>query len=171
MSNKIIHDTEFDHCGVIIKDSVGTPYIYELTLNGPRLRIYSSRIIRSRAKQILAIPLNNSPALSTDKRDRILARLQEKCVHQSSIFFFLSFSKGLISSVLGQFIGSNILDCFYSPEAETIVDALNIIFDEQGDFTPVLQQYTKTKTVTCKTLFEEIDKISDPKKILWIRTK
>ncbi len=54
-----IYKTDFDHCGIIICDNFGVPYVYEKTpFTGYKIRTFEQRIINSQSRQILVIPLN-----------------------------------------------------------------------------------------------------------------
>lgn len=70
---QMLNNTEYDHCGVIVQDDYGNPYVYEKTpFSGYRMTAYDERIIRSRAHQICLLPL--LPRVdSVDKRSRLHA--------------------------------------------------------------------------------------------------
>lgn len=55
---QVIHDTSYDHLGVIVCDKYGTAYLFEQTFfGGYRVRLFEPRIMYSRAHQITAIML------------------------------------------------------------------------------------------------------------------
>ena len=55
---QLIHDTPYDHIGVIVTDKYGEPYIFEQTFfHGYRIRPFETRILYSRANQITAMML------------------------------------------------------------------------------------------------------------------
>ena len=55
---QMVHDTSYDHLGIIVCDKYGTPYLFEQTFfGGYRVRLFEPRIMCSRAHQITAIML------------------------------------------------------------------------------------------------------------------
>lgn len=52
------YDTEYDHCGVIVQDKFGNPFLFEtLPFAGCRLRPFDKRILHSQAHQIVVLPI------------------------------------------------------------------------------------------------------------------
>ena len=79
---QLIHDTPYDHIGVVVTDKYGSPYIFEQTFfHGYRIRPFESRILYSRAHQITAIMLmprdDDDPVMAanrTAKLDNFVSR-------------------------------------------------------------------------------------------------
>jgi len=52
------YDTEYDHCGVIVQDKFGNPFVFEISpFLGCRLRPFDKRILHSLSQQIIVLPL------------------------------------------------------------------------------------------------------------------
>jgi hypothetical protein len=76
---QLIHDTSYDHLGVIVCDKYGTPYLFEHTFfGGHRVRPFEPRILYSRAHQITAVMImprdddsnSNSNSNSTGTKEK-----------------------------------------------------------------------------------------------------
>jgi len=67
--NRMIYSLDFDHVGVIVLDNNGKPYVFELSIQGKRLRPYSDRILNSFSDQIVLLPLNCRKLNDTVERE------------------------------------------------------------------------------------------------------
>ncbi len=66
---QLLHDTPYDHIGVIVTDKFGEPYLFEQTFfRGYRIRPFEPRILYSRAHQVTAIML-----MPRDDGDNVVA--------------------------------------------------------------------------------------------------
>ena len=73
---QLIHDTPYDHIGVIVTDKYGEPYLFEQTFfHGYRIRPFETRILYSRANQITALMLmprgENDTALAAKRTAKL----------------------------------------------------------------------------------------------------
>ena len=66
-----VHGCDYDHCGVIIQNSFGVPYILEITDNGYELHKYSTAILNSLAYQIVLLPIQPRIEFTPAQREGI----------------------------------------------------------------------------------------------------
>ena len=129
---QIIHDTEYDHCGVIICDDTGVPSIYELSLHG-RLIIspFSDRILRSRAHQIVLIPILPRTSFSNNERNKLANYAKGQLTTSTAYPECISLGLGLLYSgfmtIFGDEIAPNFLSQFVGrsfecPNAQVVLD-------------------------------------------------
>ena len=140
-----IHDTEYDHCGVIICDDSGVPSIYELSLHG-RLTIspFSDRIIRSRAHQIVLIPILPRTSFSSIERNKLADYAKDQLKSSGAYPECISLGLGLLYSgfmaifgdeVAPKFISQFIGRSFECPNAQVVLDCwrqLNIDLKDES---------------------------------------
>ena len=129
---QLIHNTEYDHCGVIICDDTGVPSIYELSLHGTlTIAPFSDRIIRSRAHQIVLIPILPRTNFSSTERNQLVKYAKEQVKSSNAYPECISLGLGLLYSgfisifgdeiapkFLSQFIGRS----FECPNAQVVID-------------------------------------------------
>jgi hypothetical protein len=165
MLNKSLHGSDFDHCGVIVKDKFGVPYVYELTPFGAKLRLYSARILHSQARQILVIPMIPRIKVDESKIDVLIKQMAEESKHSSTSSFAFQWVAGLFSFYIGSMLGTEMLTQAYSPECKFVGNTLQRIFEDKIGEVNVPRGHT----VTCKTLFDDINKFSNYEELYWIR--
>jgi hypothetical protein len=54
------YHSSVDHCGVIVEDNIGRPFVLELTPTGPQLTPYVKRITESLSDFIVLVPLRKT---------------------------------------------------------------------------------------------------------------
>lgn len=163
--NKGVHDGDFDHCGIIIKDRFGTPYIYELTHNGAKLYPYSARVIRSRARQIIVVPILSPFEFSEERREELLKKYKQSVQKTGPLTYWSRVCIGLLSCSIAGLIGPGFCRIPFSPECNFALQALKEISGESFDCIPI----PKSHTTTYKTLMDEIDIYSHKDKVLYVR--
>ena len=129
---QLIHDTDYDHCGIIICDDSGVPSIYELSLHGTlSIAPFSDRILRSRAHQIVLIPILPRTSFTSTERNQ-LVRYAEEQVKVSNAYpecvslglgllysgFMAIFGDEIAPKFISQFIGRS----FECPNAQVVID-------------------------------------------------
>lgn len=129
---QMIHDTEYDHCGVIICDDTGIPSVYELSLFGTLIiEPYPDRIIRSRAHQIVLVPIWPRTDFTTKERKDLVnyaknqiktSRAYPECISLGLGIlysgFMTIFGDELAPKFISQFIGRS----FECPSAQIVLD-------------------------------------------------
>jgi hypothetical protein len=109
---QLIHNTEYDHCGVIICDDTGVPSIYELSLHGTlTIAPFSDRIIRSRAHQIVLIPILPRTNFSSTERNQLVRYAKEQVESSNAYPECISLGLGLLYSGFISIFGDEI-DCW-----------------------------------------------------------
>ena len=127
-----VHDTEYDHCGVIICDDTGIPSIYELSLHG-KLTIspFSDRILRSRAHQIMLIPIVPRLEFSPAERNQLANYAKNQVKTSTAYPEVVSLGLGLLYSAFISIFGDEIAPKFISqfigrsfecPNAQVVLD-------------------------------------------------
>jgi hypothetical protein len=129
---QLIHNTEYDHCGVIICDDSGIPSVYELSLYGKLIiEPFPDRIIRSRAHQIVLVPIWPRTEFTTKER-KDLVNYAEEQIKTSRAYpecislglgilysgFMAIFGDELAPKFISQFIGRS----FECPSAQIVLD-------------------------------------------------
>lgn len=162
---KATHAGDFDHCGIIIKDEYGAPYVYELTPGGIRLHSYASRVLRSKARQIIVIPIATPFEITVERRKELLVKYKDESSKVGPFSYLTRFLLGMISFSVDSILGSQVFSTSYSPECEHVLNALKEMSDERFDKIPI----PKGHTTTCKTLFDQVNRYSHRDNIFWVR--
>ncbi len=145
---KFIHNSDFDHCGVVVNDPVtGVAHIYELSpfSTKPSYREFEARILYSQAHHIVTIPL--SFELNAEDRLKVNAYVKEgpgsvgpsECVGMISGSIATALSRllpGAIQSNNGLCPSSNALVKFYEQMGLKLLPS------------------TENSEITCRTFFE-----------------
>jgi hypothetical protein len=129
---QMIHKTEYDHCGVIICDNDGVPSLYELSLYG-RLTIepFSNRILRSKAHQIVLVPIFPRTDFSTAERLRLVKYARDEVLVSNAFPECVSLGLGILYSgflsifgeeIAPKFISKYLGKSFECPNAQIVLD-------------------------------------------------
>ena len=165
MFNKGMHKGDFDHCGIIIKDKYGSPYIYELTHNGAKMYPYAARVMRSKARQIIVVPILSPFTIPDERREALLEKYKKSCSDIGCFSYLTRFILGIVSYSIGGVIGPDYCKIPHSPECQFALDALKEISGE--DFVKI--NIPKSHTTTFKTLVDDINMYSHIDNVLYIR--
>lgn len=165
MFNKGLYQGDFDHCGIIIKDQYGSPYIYELTYSGAKLYPYSARVIRSKARQIIIVPILYPFQLSEERREKLLQKYKDSCSEIGSLSYLRRFLLGIASYSIASVIGPNFCSFPHSPECSFALDALKDITGNDFDKISI----PKSHTANYKSLMDEINMYSHIDNVLYVR--
>jgi hypothetical protein len=129
---QIYYKTDYDHCGVIIQNDKGEPYVFEKTpFGGYKIRHFEPRLMRSQAQSIIVIPLFPRQRLSTaqknQSRDVISKELVNKKSGSSEIFSFLKcfYAFMTVKAPLDDEIVSSSTTSSVCMNAQFILDTLN----------------------------------------------
>jgi hypothetical protein len=161
-----MHGGDFDHCGIIIKDKYGCPYVYELTHNGAKLYPYAARVIRSKSRQIIVVPILTPFDITVARREELLEKYKKTCSEVGTLTYLTRFALGICSGYVGAIIGPKFCPVPYSPECDFALKALKDITGDAYDSIPIP---TKDHTATYKTLMDEVNVYSHKDNILYVR--
>lgn len=156
---------DFDHCGIIIKDKYGSPYVYELTHNGAKMYPYTDRVLRSKARQIIVVPILSPFVLPEERREMLLQRFKHSCSNIGSLSYLTQFTLGILSCSIAGIFGPDLCSIPHSAECSFVLKALKEIAGD--DFEKI--DIPKSHTVTYKTLIDEVNNYSHMDKVLYIR--
>lgn len=129
---QLMHNTDYDHCGVIICDDTGVPSIFELSLHGNlTIAPFSDRILRSRAHQIVLIPILPRTNFSSAERNQLASYAVEQIRTSNAYPECVSLGLGLLYSCFISVFGDEIAPKFISqfigrsfecPNAQVVLD-------------------------------------------------
>jgi hypothetical protein len=91
---QIYYKTDYDHCGVIILNDKGEPYVFEKTpFGGYKMRHFEPRLLHSQAQSVTAILLFPRQRLPTKQKNQSRDKISEELVNNktgsSEIFSFV----------------------------------------------------------------------------------
>jgi len=110
----------YDHAGIIIEDTHGTPYLLENTFSGIKLRPYDSRMIYSKAQEIILLPLLPRVDLSNGQRIKAF-KLANEYLHENNNKQYHE-GKGLMNTII-----SKDQRC---PSTQVIIDMITKLHDQ-----------------------------------------
>lgn len=129
---QLIHNTEYDHCGVIICDDSGIPSVYELSLYGKLIiEPFPDRIIRSRAHQIVLVPIWPRTDFTTKERKDLVKYAHDQIETSHAYPECISLGLGILYSgfmaifgdeIAPKFISKFIGKSFECPNAQVVLD-------------------------------------------------
>lgn len=157
-----IHNTEYDHCAVIVCDDSGIPSVYELGIFGkPRLERYPDRILGSKSQQIILNAISLRGDVTNEQRLRLVNYVNEQVKVSNAYPECISMVLGLLYSefiiVFGEKLGENVLSrvfgrSFECPSAQLVIDCWKQLDIDLSD--ELLRQ-----RITCDKLYRARDNI------------
>lgn len=113
------HHSTVDHCGLIVEDNIGRPFIYELTATGPTLTPFVKRISESLAGYIVLVPLKKSGVDEISFRKALFQHALSQKKNNKSVSEVIELYKGSLIEVLAK-----PEDVAVSPSVDFVIRAL-----------------------------------------------
>ena len=121
-----LHETEYDHSGMVVIEPNGVPMVLETNFgNRVQYRPYSDRIQRSKAEQIVLVPIRNRQDENNVEREsnsKLVSRLKKE-YEQKNESFLAGAYRGLIAAGVEK-LSNYCLDIPYSPAAYLTAEAV-----------------------------------------------
>ena len=158
-------DGDFDHCGIIVKDKYGCPYVYELTHNGAKIYPYSARVIRSKARQIIVVPILAPFDISVQRREELLEEYRKNCTKIGPLSYWMRLALGIFSFSVAQIVGPSVCRINHSPECSFVLNALKDITADSYDNISI----PKGHTAAYKVWLDDVNLYSHKDHIMYVR--
>ena len=80
---QILNQTEFDHCSIVVEDSIGNPNILEMSMSGYKLIPYHIFLQSSQAHQIILLPIEPRDSITSGQREKLMIFAKSLCCSTS----------------------------------------------------------------------------------------
>jgi hypothetical protein len=122
---KFANDSTFDHCGVVVMDELGSPYILERSSSGFICTPYASRILNSTSKQIVLMPMDRPGNDGMEFRKKSFAYAKQ-ITAESSDCELTDLMLGSMAKLIKSYSGNSaILRYPFSPSIKCVLDAMS----------------------------------------------